>query len=138
MLLALLLACSDPPTPEEQVRARIEAMAEAAEKGDIGAVMEGVDPAYRDEEGLSRDNIKGLMLMETRQRRGIAIWPGPMAVEVAPDGQSATAHLQVVFAEGVEATGPVPEGAEVWEFDVELVRGGEDWRVKGHRRQQAR
>src|SRR4029450_11005474 len=52
--LALLTACSDPASPEQQVRAVIDSMETAAESRDVGDLMEHISANYRDARGQDR------------------------------------------------------------------------------------
>jgi hypothetical protein len=49
--LLALAACSDPESPDTQVRRVIDAIERAAEARDVGALMEHVSVNYRDAEG---------------------------------------------------------------------------------------
>jgi hypothetical protein len=52
--LGLLTACSDGTSPEQQVRAVIQSMEAAAEKRDVGGLMEHISANYRDGQGQDR------------------------------------------------------------------------------------
>lgn len=57
--LALLsCACGSDDSPEEQVRAVIEAGEAAAEARDVSALMDLVSPNYQDEEGRDRGELR--------------------------------------------------------------------------------
>ena len=53
--LALLAACSDSGSPEQQVRAVIEQMERAAENRDVGELASHLSEEYRDANGMGAD-----------------------------------------------------------------------------------
>ncbi len=52
--LALLTACSDGASPEQEVRAVIDSMEVAAEARDVGDLLEHLSDNYRDAQGQDR------------------------------------------------------------------------------------
>ena len=52
---ALLTACSDSGSPEQQVRSVIDAMEVAAEARDVGDLTEHLSENYRDAQGQDRE-----------------------------------------------------------------------------------
>jgi hypothetical protein len=56
--LALLGGCAEQATPETQVRAVIAAGEAAAEARDLSGILEHVSPAFSDEHGGGRDELK--------------------------------------------------------------------------------
>ncbi len=135
-LLALtLVACSWFSTSDEdQVRRAISEIAAAAGEPDLGDVLGGISESYRDDDGLSKDNLRGFLFNEFRRRGPIRTVLSPIHVALSEDGQSATARFEAVVAVGVTLTDPMPEDAEVFRFEVDLKREEGDWRVTGHRR----
>ena len=53
-----LLLTRSRPTPEELIRHKAIAMADAAERKDLGFIMKQVSERFRAEEGLSRDEVR--------------------------------------------------------------------------------
>jgi ketosteroid isomerase-like protein len=58
LLQLLLCGCSDPQSPEEQVRAVINGMQAAAEARDTSDLMDFIDPDVRDAEGRGFEEIQ--------------------------------------------------------------------------------
>jgi ketosteroid isomerase-like protein len=49
------------PSPEELIRQKAEQMADAAEKKDLGFIMDQVSRDFRTEDGVGRDEVKGIL-----------------------------------------------------------------------------
>lgn len=119
------------PTPEDQIREAIQAVAAGAREQDLGATMRPISKAYHDEEGLSFDNLRGLLFSEFRRRGAISVLLGPIEVAMDPSEAAATATVDVALAEGVDVSSLelFPTNADALRFEVALQREGEDWKV---------
>ncbi|HEY8206855.1 MAG TPA: hypothetical protein VIG99_05190 [Myxococcaceae bacterium] len=60
-VLTYLLVARDSATPEELILRKAVAMADAAERKDLGFIMKQVSERFRTEDGSSRDDVKGLL-----------------------------------------------------------------------------
>jgi len=61
-ILMLLFGCGgEPESPETRLRGLIGEAEAALESRDLARVMEFVDPAYRDEQGRDRAQLRGLL-----------------------------------------------------------------------------
>jgi len=60
-LVTYLLLTRSPPSPEEQIRRKAVAMADAAERKDLGLIMKQVSARFRGEGGLSRDEARAFL-----------------------------------------------------------------------------
>ena len=126
--LLLLTACSDDGSPEQQVRAVIESMEVAAEARDVGDLMEHISANYRDAQGQDRTEA-------SRYARGYFI--GNQSVHLltrveslefpAPD--EARVKLQVGMAGRAGAPGQAGLSADLYDFDLALVREDGEWKV---------
>jgi len=128
----LYLLLKPAPSDEDQIRAAIQAVAQGARARNIGEAMAPISRGYRDEDGLSYDNLKGFLFREFQRGQGISVMLGPITIELDPDGQTAWADLDVALAEGIDVSNLeiFPTNADVLHFEVELKRDEEDeWKV---------
>ncbi|MCB9763954.1 MAG: hypothetical protein H6739_29560 [Alphaproteobacteria bacterium] len=132
---AFLLLRGEPRSEADQVRAAIEDIAEGARAADIAATVAPVSRAYQDDDGLTRDGMKGFLFREFRSRGPIGVALGPIAVDI--QGQQATASFEAALVEGVELTALDlnPDDGDVLHFDVSLQKEDDGaWRVVHHSR----
>jgi len=126
-VLALLPGCSDDASPEQQVRAVIDSMEVAAEARDVGDLMEHVSTAYRSADGLDRAEagrtVRGYFVVN----QSIHLLTRIESLEFpAPD--EARVKLQVGMA-GRGGQGAADLSADLYDFDVVLVREDGEWKV---------
>jgi hypothetical protein len=127
---------SDEPEDEEQIREAILQVVEGARRADIKQVMTPISLAYRDDDGLSRDKLKGYLFLQFRRRGPIHAWLSAIQVSVAADGRSADAAFTVALGEGGEGIMGelLPQTGEVLSFHVQLSKEESVWRIAGHER----
>lgn len=125
-----LAACAREDSPEAQVRAVIEAAEEAAEARDVSAAMRLVGPEYADSRGFDREQLRrfvqGYFVLNQSIRLLVRIEDLRF-----PADELAQARVTV----GTLGTrGEQPEDwslvLDLHEFDVELVREGDDWLLR--------
>lgn len=127
--LALLAACSDEDSPEQQVRAVIERMERAVEARDVGDVVALLSSEYRDAYGNTADDV-------SRRIRGYFIANQSIHLltrveELAfphPDEARATVLVGMVGREA-DATGAWNLATELRTFDVVFIREDGEWKV---------
>jgi outer membrane biogenesis lipoprotein LolB len=112
--LALLTACSDGASPEQQVRAVIDSMEVAAEARDVGDLMEHISDNYRDAQGQDRQQAALYARIESLE---------------FPAADEARVKLQVGMAGRGGETGSSGLTADLHDFDLVLVREGSEWKV---------
>ena len=123
----------DSPSDEDRIKAAIHEVADGAEAADIGRVMAPFSDDYRDEEGLGRSGIHGVLWQQFQRRGPISVWLSPITVSV--NGDSASAKFEVGLVEGNSQTRIAwPIGAEALHFDVEFQREGGSWKIVSHTR----
>jgi hypothetical protein len=124
--LAALLGCGGAPTPEQQVRAALAALEDAAERGDASAFADGVSAAYSDPYGHDREKLRAFVafhLMQSGRGREVVVRVRDVSVT---DESRAVVALALGLA---GARGSRGLAAEVYAVDLDLVREGEAWRV---------
>jgi hypothetical protein len=125
--LVLLAGCSDNASPEQQVRGVIESMELAAEARDVGDLMEHVSAAYRNADGQDRAETSRYVRGYFVANQSIHLLTRIESLEFpAPD--EARLKLQVGMA-GQGAQGAANLNADLYNFDVVLVREGGEWKV---------
>jgi hypothetical protein len=126
--LALLTACSDPASPEQQVRAVLDSMEAAVEARDVGDLLEHVSANYRDGQGQDRAEA-------SRYARGyfIANQSVHLLTRIAslefPSPDEARVKLQVGMAGGGGEPGATTLNADLYDFDLTLIREADEWKL---------
>lgn len=127
LLLLALLACAEAATPEQQVRAALAALEEAAERGDTSAFAELVSADYSDPYGHDREKLRAFVAFHVMQSgRGREV-----VVRVRDVTFTDESRAVVTLALGLAgARGSRGLAAEVYAVDLDLVREDEGaWRV---------
>ena len=130
MVLPLAL-CAPEPTPEEAVRAVIRRTAEACEERRLGDAMEGISDTYRDQDGLAKKQLFGLLFREFARDGRLGVILGPIQVEMADD--RARANFVAAFGES-EGLLSLPGEADALQFELDLALEDGDWRITWHSR----
>src|ERR1044071_1985485 len=126
--LTLLTACSDPASPEQQVRAVIDSMEVAVEARDVGDLLEHISPSYRDAQGQDRAEASRYARGYFVANQSVHLLTRIESLEFpAPD--EARVKLQVGMAGRVGEPGSAGLTADLYDFDLALVREGSEWKV---------
>jgi hypothetical protein len=135
--LAALTAACGASDPENEIRALLAAAERAAEERDGGFFADVLDEAYRD--GRGNDRAAAL-----RAVRGIFIANQRIELvsrveSVVIEGGDAARAVVFVGMLGRRAGAALVEGldAELYRFELELVKGGGEWRIIGARFERA-
>lgn len=125
--LAGLAACSDSSSPEQQVRAVIDQMEQAAEERDIGDLTSHLSEEFRDANGRNATEL-------TRYARGYFIANQSIhlltRIEELTFPTDGEARAQVAVGMlGRNAADQWDLAAEVHTFKIALRREDDDWRV---------
>jgi hypothetical protein len=107
---------------ETRVRLALDAVVEAARERDAGALLEYVDPAYRDPQGHTYDSVRLHVLAALPIAQSVEAEIAPLSIEVEGDRALALVHArararvkgQVVTLESAGLPGEL--------FEVELRR----------------
>jgi len=126
--LALLAACSDPASPEQQVRAVIESMEAAVEARDVGALVEHISPNYRDGQGQDRAEAARYARGYFVANQSVHLLTRIESLEFpAPD--EARLKLQVGMAGRAGEPGAAGLTTDLYNFDLALIREGDEWKI---------
>jgi hypothetical protein len=127
LLLALIASCSgDVSDPEEQVRAWVDAMREAAGDKARGDIVAGISEAYIDARGNSRDDIDKLLRLYFLRQDKIALLSNIDEVKVI--GGTA-AEVSVTVAMAGTTNNALGFSADAYRFELELEYDGDDWQL---------
>jgi hypothetical protein len=126
--LALLTACSDPASPEQQVRAVVDSMEAAVEARDVGDLMEHVSSNYRDGQGQDRAEASRYARGYFVANQSVQLLTRIERLEFpAPD--EARVKLQVGMAGRGGEPGATTLNADLYDFDLTLIREGDEWKL---------
>lgn len=128
LLLVLLGACGSKSSPEDQVRAVIAAAETAAEARDLSEVMDLVADGYTDTRGQDKAAIRDLMRAYFVINQSVHLLMRVEEIEFPAD-EIATAHIAVGMI-GQQTQEDWQFVADIYEFDVQIVREDGDWRLQ--------
>ena len=131
---AALLACTlalhacSRTTPEDEVRAVLAAAESAAEERDVGGVMDLVSERYSDPAGNDKAEIRRLIQGFFIVNQSVHLLMRVEELEF-PSDRLATAKLSVGVL-GRQSTEDWAFAADVYEFDVRLIKESDEWRLQ--------
>jgi hypothetical protein len=128
VLLVLLAGCSGDSTPEQQVRAVIDSMEQAAEARDVGELMEHVSASYRDAQGQDRAETSRYARGYFIANQSIHLLTRIESLEF-PSPDEARVKLQVGMAGRGNDQGAANLSADLYDFEVALVLEDGEWKV---------
>ena len=126
--LVLLAGCSDDGSPEQQVRAVIESMELAAESRDVGDLMQHISINFRDALGQDRSEASRYTRGYFIANQSVHLLTRIESLEF-PSPDEARVKLQVGMAGRGGEQGAGGLTADLYDFDVALVREDGDWKV---------
>lgn len=127
LALASLAACSDSGSPDQQVRAVIDQMEQAAEDRDIGELASHLSEEYRDANGLGAEEAARYARGYFIANQSIHLLTRIEELTFPTDGE-ARAQVAVGML-GRNAADQWDLAAEVHRFKVALRREDGEWRI---------
>jgi hypothetical protein len=125
LLAGGLLACGDPPTaPEEALRAWVVEGQRLAEAKDRGGLMDMISKDYTDARGNDRDAIEQLFRLYFLRANNIVLLTTIERVRVFDDSAG---EIDLKVGMGATHDGVLGFSGDVYNFELELVRDGDDW-----------
>jgi hypothetical protein len=121
--------CSDPQSPEAQVKAVVAAMETAAEARDVGDLMEHVSKNYRDAYGQGPDEASRYVRGFFIANQSVHLLTRVEAIEFPATDEARASVLVGMASRAAESAASWDLAADLYEFDVVLVRDGGDWKV---------
>ena len=126
--LVLLAGCSDDGSPEQQVRAVIESMEVAAEARDVGDLMEHISVNFRDAQGQDRTEASRYARGYFVANQSVHLLTRIESLEF-PSPDEARLKVQVGMAGRGGEQGAGGLTADLYDFDIALVREDGEWKV---------
>ena len=124
----LLAGCADDASPEQQVRAVIDSMEQAAEQRDVGDLIEHVSASYRDARGQDRAEASRYARGYFLANQSVHLLTRIQSLEF-PSPDEARVKVQVGMAGRGTDPGASALSADLYDFDVALVREDGEWKV---------
>lgn len=130
-LVALLAACTpQPPSPETQIRARLEAAERAIEARDLDAVLEGVAPTYAGPRGQTKRDLELLLRYLFLRHQDIRLLTQLRSLELMPPNAAEVTLLVAMAGQGSPEQALTSLQADVYRFTLRLqTEDSETWRV---------
>ena len=122
-------ACSQPDSPEQQVQTTIEQMELAAEQRNIGDLMEYVSNEYRDADGHGPKEISQYVRGYMVANQSIQLLTRIDEIEFPGDDEARAKVLVGMVGREADAAGAWDLAADLYEFDIALIREDGDWKV---------
>ncbi len=129
--LVLLSGCSKGPSTEDEVRAVIASVRDAADRGDLEALEAHIADNYRDHQGSGRERVMRMVGNRTRRHRNRYIYVKVRKVEIGDDGKARVVALAGLAGGPVsEDKRPVEVTANLLRFRLVMVRSETTWQVE--------
>jgi hypothetical protein len=120
-----LTACGDPPTaPEEAVRAWVADGQQYAQEKDRKGLMDLISPDYADSRGNERGDIENMFRLYFLRQHSIKLLTSIEEIRVFGDS---AAELDLTVGMAATNEGVLGFSADAYNFELELVRDGDDW-----------
>jgi len=127
LLLVLVAGCGgNIDDPEQQVRAWVDAMQEAAEEKARGDIVENISSAYVDSHGYDRDDIDRLLRMYFLRQDKVVLMSHIDDIQIV-DGTAAEVSITVGMAASNDSALGI--SADAYRFELELEHDGDDWQL---------
>lgn len=123
-------ACNQTVTPEEEIRALVREAEIAAEDRQVGDLARLISAQYGDERGNSKDELVRMLRLQMIRNQVIYLMVRSGEIKII-DPDSATAVVHVAMAGGpLETFEDLARlGAELYRFDLDLVKESGKWRI---------
>lgn len=136
-LLPIVLACHSADSDPDRIKATISEMAVAAAAPDLGGVLGAVAEDYKDDEGVTKDQLRGFLFRQFQTRGPVVSVLSPITVHHEEGSPTARATFEAVVAVGISLGAPMPDNADAYRFEVELEKRDGDWKIVSHSRSSA-
>jgi hypothetical protein len=124
-----LTACGDGDAPEAQVRATIEAIEHAAEDRDVGGVTEHVSAQFKDGNGQDGKQLSQYVRGYFIANQSIHLLTRIGDIEFPTQDEARAKVTVAMVGRETDEANAWNLAAEIYEFDVVLMREDGDWKV---------
>jgi hypothetical protein len=129
MIAAACGGCGDDVSPEQQVRDVISAIEVAAEQRDVSDLMRHVSKNYRDGDGNGRDDASRYVRGYFVANQSIHLLTRVEEVQFLSSEEARANVVVGMVGREAAASGVWDLAADLYEFDVALLREGGEWKV---------
>lgn len=133
MVIALgLVACSQhADAPEEKIRALVAQAQTAAEARDVSGLRTLIAENYADAQGNDRKAVETLLRFTLLQNQSIHLFTRIRDLRVIGPEQATLSVAAAMAGRAIANAGELAGlNANLYRFDLDLVRQGEEWRVQ--------
>ena len=124
LALALLVACGEEPSVEQQIIATLRNMEYAAEEGEHFEFIGYVADDFSGQQGsMNRREFHRFMIFQINRNRRLQAQFFPIFARESGEG-IASAHFRILITGGA---GLLPERGQLFEVNTEWTRTGSDW-----------
>lgn len=129
LTLATLAACGDRSSPEQQVRAVIEQMEQAAEDRDVGGLQAHLSEDYRDANGMGAEEAARYARGYFIANQSIHLLTRIEELTFPSDGEARARVLVGMMGRDAAATNQWDLAGELRTFKIALRREDDEWKV---------
>jgi hypothetical protein len=129
LIAGLLAGCGDAESPEQQVRKVIDAIEVAAEQRDVSDLMQHVSKNYRDGNGDGPDEASRYVRGYFIANQSIHLLTRVEEIQFLSSDEARANVLVGMVGREAAASGSWDLAADLYEFDVALLREDGDWKV---------
>lgn len=127
--LAIVAACSNKDSPEQQVRAVIEQMEQAAEDRDVSDLVAHLSEDYRDANGMGAEEAARYARGYFIANQSLHLLTRIEALTFPTEGEARVQVLVGMLGREAEAANQWDLAAELHTFKVALRREQDEWKV---------
>ena len=121
--------CGNDESPEDQIRAYIAAGETAAESRDIGGIKDLIAEDYADEHGRTRRDIVAVAVRYFYANRDIHLLTRIKELTFLSDNRAMLQLYVAMSGRDVDADSLLNVQADLYRFDLELLRDGKEWKL---------
>jgi hypothetical protein len=129
MALAMLTACGNPDSPEQQVRQIIGKMETAAESRDVSELVQHLSAEYRDSRGMSPDEAARYARGYFIANQSIHLLTRVEQVEFPLPDEARARVLVGMVGRDDDSAGNWDLAADLYEFNLALRQEDGEWKV---------
>jgi len=128
--LAILSACADPATPEDQIRTFFSEIERASRAKDVSVVKDAVSADYRDPHGRVQRDIHSIIAVQYLRQREIYLLTRIESLEFPSPGEANVVVLGAMAGTPIEGADSLRKiRADVYRFELQLRDESGSWRV---------
>lgn len=134
----LLLPRGERPV-EEQIRIAVLQMRDAAQKRDLGALVEKIADDFRTDEGLDKQALKGVLAAQLLRGQWVRVFEVDVRISATSDSAGEVSGSWIFARSDAEDLRKLAAESVLgsYRIDARLERRGDDWLVTWARYEQA-